>query len=70
MLKKFETANAQDPESIVLATQKALIDSMTQTLRDYQNEHGFELIRFEQVYEFLNFFRSKKPIVLVGGENV
>lgn len=67
-MKNFEMANSDNPEEIILATQRSLVDSMREVLKDLKADKS-KLgkqpgLTWEQIDYFLLSYRDKTPRVI------
>lgn len=60
----FEMANGDDPEEIILATQRSLIRAIKEILVDLRKETDMPGLTWEQLDYFLTKFGDKKPTVI------
>ena len=63
-MKNFETANMNKPEEIIQATQKALIQSMQNVVKDLQKELNQPGLTWNQLEFFLEGYLKKIPQVI------
>jgi hypothetical protein len=64
----FEMAEADNPEQIIMATQRSLIESMREVLKGLKENDGQigkqPGLTWEQIDYFLVGFRDKKPTII------
>ena len=65
-MKHFEVANADDPEELIKAAQRAVISSMKRVLADFKNDVNMKApgLTWEQLEYFLDEFAKKEPEII------
>lgn len=64
-MKNFEMAHSNNPEEIILATQKSLIKSMREVLSDVKKDVKNPGLTWEQLDYFLEGFLKKVPEIII-----
>ena len=66
-MANFEMANADNPEEIIAATQRSLVDALKEVIADLQklpNYQGVPGLTWGQIDYLLEGFRNKMPKVI------
>lgn len=66
-MKGFEMANADNPEGLIKATQKALLKAMTDVFSDVKKESQMPGMTWEQIEYFLDKFEKKEVEIIFQG---
>lgn len=66
----FEMVKGNSPEDIVRATQKALIISMKQFVKELQEEIKQPGLTWDQVNYLLESFEKKQPVIFEQAEEM
>jgi hypothetical protein len=66
----FEMANGNDPEEIILATQRSLIEGLRNILKDVQKDVKTPGLTWQQLDELLVMFGNKKPTIIVQKDQI
>lgn len=67
----FEMANSDNPEEIILATQRSLLDSMLKVLGEIKGIANPTIqpgLTWDQIEYFLKSFREKAPTIIHQAE--
>jgi hypothetical protein len=69
---KYEMANLNHPEEIIMATQRSIINSMREVIEDLKkHELGKQPgLTWEQIDYFLVSFGDRKPKIIVQTESM
>lgn len=63
-MKNLHVADADNPEDIVMASQKALLDSMERFLYDTKKDIGGPGLTWDQIDVVFSEFRKLKPRIV------
>lgn len=63
----FEMANADDPEGIIMATQRSMTVAMINVIEEIEKDQSIKTpgLTWSQLKEFIKSFGDKKPTIVV-----